>query len=97
MSTDSNIAKVFWPKNLSGSGYIVGWHVRNVLICVATVIPEMELNELDSVVEQIASSSSGNLNFMHHICSSVPAVLGVCMKGEDLFLESIEEQNGNVF
>ena len=45
-------AQIYWPKQHSQarSGYLVGWNIRSFTGCIATVVPDATLAELQAAL-----------------------------------------------
>ncbi|ORX48141.1 Gpi1-domain-containing protein, partial [Piromyces finnis] len=72
------ISKILWPEHLckGKSGFLVGWNLRSFISSVATIVPDMTLEELELELNKMSKD-----NDMKDIAT--PIVLGVCISHED--------------
>jgi hypothetical protein len=72
------ISKILWPKHLckGKSGFLVGWNLRSFISSIATIVPDMTLEELENELKRMSKDSD-----MKDIVT--PIVLGVCISHED--------------
>ncbi|KAG4091858.1 Gpi1-domain-containing protein [Neocallimastix lanati (nom. inval.)] len=72
------ISKILWPEHLckGKSGFLVGWNLRSFISSIATIVPDMTLEELENELKRMSNDSD-----MKDIAT--PIVLGVCISHED--------------
>ncbi|ORX98268.1 Gpi1-domain-containing protein [Basidiobolus meristosporus CBS 931.73] len=83
MSSGTAVSKIFWPTHVcSGktkSGFLVGWNVRSFTACVAAVIQDVELPDLERFLGNLSSESYSEYDTMLKLCMVPPSVIGVFM------------------
>jgi len=60
-----------------GSGYLIGWNVRNLVVCVATIIPavpQVSLAYLEKCISVLSQLSHLSEEFKK--CAGVPTIIG---------------------
>lgn len=74
-----SVIKLFWPKecHFRGGGLVVGWHVRDYMFCVASILHDVDLEELIEVLNRLAAIDSSSLSFMSSICKGLPKLIGI--------------------
>ncbi|RUP48458.1 hypothetical protein BC936DRAFT_144533 [Jimgerdemannia flammicorona] len=81
MSGTSAISKMFWPAHVCSprtrSGFIVGWNVRSFTACVAAVVSDVELTDLENALSTFSTDTHTAFAQMSKICAVPPIVLGV--------------------
>eukprot|EP01116_Phalansterium_solitarium_P018874 TRINITY_DN5131_c0_g2_i1.p1 TRINITY_DN5131_c0_g2~~TRINITY_DN5131_c0_g2_i1.p1 ORF type:complete len:431 (+),score=58.62 TRINITY_DN5131_c0_g2_i1:356-1648(+) len=67
-------SKIFWPSHYlsAPSGYIIGWNIRGFIGCVATIVSGVELDEVQSVLRELAE----NQDLKRQSPAGPPIVLG---------------------
>jgi len=72
------ISKILWPDHLckGKTGFLVGWNLRSFISSVATIVPDMTLEELELELKKMSKDPG-----MKDIAT--PIVLGVCISHED--------------
>ncbi|RUS15753.1 N-acetylglucosaminyl transferase component-domain-containing protein [Endogone sp. FLAS-F59071] len=81
MSGTSVISKVFWPAHACTPrmrpGFIIGWNVRSFTACVAAVVSDVELSDLEAALSTFAADTHTAFAQMSKVCAVPPIVLGV--------------------
>ncbi|CEI87594.1 hypothetical protein RMCBS344292_02004 [Rhizopus microsporus] len=78
MSTNDAI-KIFWPSHLCSPkcqyGYLIGWYNVSNDVCVASIVPNVELRELEQYLSEFRVSGE---QFVHinKVCNVPPKILG---------------------
>ncbi|KAF9585140.1 hypothetical protein BGW38_003738 [Lunasporangiospora selenospora] len=79
MNPSAAISKIFWPSHLCTrhirTGFIVGWNVRGFTACIATVVSEIDLEQLVSCLDLMATDP--RVQAINRECGVSPSVLGV--------------------
>jgi len=96
-------SKVFWPSHIRAStcksGYLIGWNIRSFITCVATVITEAKLVDVESCLADIAQSKETWVSAMHKACAVTPVILGVWIADADdveAFLSRWDDSDGTL-
>ncbi|RUS21726.1 hypothetical protein BC937DRAFT_91698 [Endogone sp. FLAS-F59071] len=91
MTGTNVISKVFWPAHLctsrTRSGFIIGWNVRSFTACVATIVSDVELADLEIALSNFSTNSHSAFAQMSKVCAVPPIVLGV-------FTSRVKNHNG---
>ncbi|CAB4493524.1 unnamed protein product [Rhizophagus irregularis] len=59
------------------SGFLVGWNIRSFTTCIAAVISDVKLNDLESTLSALSTDTSSSFVYMGKVCGAPPIVLGV--------------------
>ncbi|KAI9591861.1 N-acetylglucosaminyl transferase component-domain-containing protein [Syncephalis fuscata] len=82
MSAGEAVSKIYWPAHLCAqgiqSGFLIGWNVRSFTACVATIVPETQISEVERVLDTIAYSTNMAIVEMNARCGVSPVILGIC-------------------
>lgn len=70
------VSRVFWPAaaNSQHSGFLVGWNIRNFICCVAALVTDIRLQDLELALLLLANDPDVVDLWAH--CSGPPIVLG---------------------
>ncbi|CEG78349.1 hypothetical protein RMATCC62417_12972 [Rhizopus microsporus] len=94
MSTNDAI-KIFWPSHLCSPkcqyGYLIGWYNVSNDICVASIVPNVELRELEQYLSEFRVSGE---QFVHinKVCNVPPKILGYSTMKEQCEYSGTQEQ-----
>ncbi|KAI8993400.1 N-acetylglucosaminyl transferase component-domain-containing protein [Pilobolus umbonatus] len=74
--------KVFWPSHLcspkSKQGYLIGWFNTFGTLCVASIISDVKLSELEDILlEFCLSGEHDEFTHINRVCNVQPQILGV--------------------
>ncbi|KAL1918061.1 uncharacterized protein VTP21DRAFT_3327 [Calcarisporiella thermophila] len=87
----TRVAKIFWPSHICSprtrSGFLVGWNVRGLVVCVATVVSDIKIVDLESVLSTFSTESYHSFMYMNQMCGAQPEILGVCRVLDDDWAE----------
>ncbi|CDH55509.1 n-acetylglucosaminyl transferase component gpi1 [Lichtheimia corymbifera JMRC:FSU:9682] len=79
----NNALKLFWPSHCSSpqfhrrSGYIIGWLTKPATACVAAIIPDIELCDLQRTLSEFcASGEYSEFAHINKVCKLPPRILG---------------------
>ncbi|KAI9479601.1 hypothetical protein BDB00DRAFT_173912 [Zychaea mexicana] len=81
--------KLFWPSHISSwrtkqHGFLVGWHTASTTLCVASVVSDIELDELQQILSEFcASGEYSEFTHINRVCKEPPRILGSLIKDED--------------
>nr|CAG8525791.1 7069_t:CDS:10 [Entrophospora candida] len=74
-------SKIFWPAHACSlhtkPGFLVGWNVRSFTACVAAVISNVKLSDLETTLSALSTDNSSSFIYMETVCGEPPIVLGV--------------------
>ncbi|KAG9307774.1 hypothetical protein G9A89_023339 [Geosiphon pyriformis] len=80
MNTPGTVIKIFWPTHVcsseTSSGFLVGWNVRSFTICVAAIISDVKLRDLESTLSALSTDNRSSFVHMSEVCGAPPIVLG---------------------
>ncbi|RHZ77639.1 hypothetical protein Glove_174g122 [Diversispora epigaea] len=80
-NTPGAVSKIFWPAHTcptqTRSGFLVGWSIRRFTACVAAVISNIKLTDLESTLSSLSTDNSSSFVYMDGICGAPLVVLGV--------------------
>ncbi|KAI9469791.1 MAG: hypothetical protein EXX96DRAFT_381641 [Benjaminiella poitrasii] len=88
MGVDDAI-KLYWPSHLCSpktqQGFLLGWVNKANSICIASVVSDIQLDELQELLCQFCDSS-GHSEFIHinKVCAVPPQIVGVLVKQNEL-------------
>ena len=70
-------SSIFWPRCASDSpsGFVIGWNPHSFLCSIATVASNMQLDEVERVLSEVAQDP--RLQPLMQYCGGPPTVLGV--------------------
>ncbi|CAG8765646.1 17208_t:CDS:10, partial [Gigaspora margarita] len=81
MNTPGTVSKIFFPAHVCSSrtksGFLVGWSVCSFTACVASVISNVKLRDLEAVLSALSTDNSSSFVYMGKVCGAPPIVLGV--------------------
>ncbi|MES1913789.1 MAG: hypothetical protein MHM6MM_005947, partial [Cercozoa sp. M6MM] len=85
------VSKVFWPQGCGRDqrGYILGWNLHGFVICVAGVVVDVELGDLDRAIASLSADRSLRRVFAQ--CGGAPQILGEWL-GDDTDAGSCERR-----
>ncbi|KAI8328411.1 N-acetylglucosaminyl transferase component-domain-containing protein [Blakeslea trispora] len=82
-----DVIKLFWPSHLCSpktkEGFIIGWHNTNNKICVASVVSDIKLKELQDLLKEFCNSGE-YVEYAHinKVCNIPPQILGVLYRNQ---------------
>ncbi|CAG8495534.1 10806_t:CDS:10 [Ambispora gerdemannii] len=100
MNTPGAVSKIFWPVHICSPqtlpGFLVGWNVRNFTVCVAAVISDVKLKDLEATLSVLSTDNRSSFVYMSEVCGAPPIVLGVLTvdSSEDVDTENILRAEG---
>ncbi|GBC07166.1 hypothetical protein RclHR1_00730015 [Rhizophagus clarus] len=81
MNTPGAVSKIFWPAHVctprTKAGFLVGWNIRSFTTCIAAVISDVKLNDLEATLSALSTDTSSSFVYMGKVCGAPPIVLGV--------------------
>lgn len=85
--------KIFWPQQDQyrklESGFLIGWSLPQSTICVASVIADVHLCDIDFVIDELSNAKHPLFEEIGNACGTLPQVLGVCHKYIEGELEDV--------
>lgn len=101
MATSHSVvsSKIFWPAHISSvngsaqrsSGYLIGWNTRSFIVCVAAVVSDVEITELEQRLAAVSQNQTDPvLSMLNNTCAVPPIILGMWVANADdaeLFLQ----------
>ncbi|CAG8593683.1 11642_t:CDS:10 [Ambispora leptoticha] len=99
MNTPGAVVKIFWPVHVCSPqtlpGFLVGWNVRNFTVCVAAVISDVKLRDLEATLSALSTDNRSSFVYMSDVCGAPPIVLGVLtVDSNDVDTENILHAEG---
>ncbi|CAG8432878.1 4707_t:CDS:10 [Diversispora eburnea] len=87
INTPGAVSKIFWPAHTcptqTNSGFLVGWSIRRFTACVAAIISNIKLTDLESTLSSLSTDNSSSFVYMDGICGAPLIVLGVMTAHSD--------------
>ncbi|OAD68133.1 hypothetical protein PHYBLDRAFT_79399 [Phycomyces blakesleeanus NRRL 1555(-)] len=86
MSSDA--LKLFWPSHIctpnNRRGFLIGWYNSHNTICVATVIQNVELHDLQTILSEFCRSGNhSEFSHINKVCKVPPKILGVMLDAKE--------------
>ncbi|KAG2226616.1 hypothetical protein INT45_005102, partial [Circinella minor] len=78
--------KLFWPSHISSRktkrpGFLVGWHTDSTTMCVAAIIGDIELKDLQQILSEFcASGEFSEFTHINRVCKAPPKILGILLQ-----------------
>ncbi|RIA98495.1 N-acetylglucosaminyl transferase component-domain-containing protein [Glomus cerebriforme] len=81
MNTPGAVSKIFWPAHVctprTKAGFLVGWNIRSFTTCIAAVISDVKLSDLETTLSALSTDTNSSFVYMGKVCGAPPIVLGV--------------------
>ncbi|CAG8491310.1 14391_t:CDS:10 [Funneliformis caledonium] len=95
MNTPGAVSKIFWPAHVctprTKAGFLIGWNIRSFTTCIASVISDVNLSDLEATLSALSTDTSSSFVYMGKVCGAPPIVLGLLTTFSD-----INEEGGSI-